>query len=123
MVSATKAFLSNSEAGTGKPDYSELADWYQELFYTWRRIDSFCGKGDVVNAFYWCCILQEEVEEVGAEFGIEDRGFAEAFDPDDLSLLNRRAREVEQAFVRAIEAGGVTIERYDSIREFLEKNG
>jgi len=44
-----------------KRDVAELASWYHELSYTWRRISHFCEIGDAATAYLWGCMLQEEL--------------------------------------------------------------
>lgn len=126
MIAVTKAFLAEHDKckapRVSEPDFTELADWYQELSYTWRRIYHFCDANDPVNTYAWCCLLQEEVDLLGTEFGIEDLDIYSAYDADNLPALRARAEAVEKAFVSAIESHGVTIDSYSSVEEFLQKN-
>ena len=126
MIVSTKAFLkahdNYSVPRLSEPDFTELASWYQELSYTWLRVYHFCDANDPVNAYIWCCLLQNEVDELGAEFGITELDILGAFDADDLPALRARAESVERAFVHAIESHGVTIDSYSSVEEFIEKN-
>ena len=77
---------------------------------------------DPVNAYLWCCFLQNEVDNVGAEFGIRDVDILSAFDAENLPAFRQRAECVEQEIVAAITANGVAIEAYPSVDEFLQKN-
>ena len=126
MIVSAKAFLAehdkNAVRRTSAPDFSELAFWYQELSYTWLRVYRWCDENDPVNAYVWCCLLQNELDIVGAEYGIADLDIFSAFDADNLSVFRKRAEVVEQTIVAAIEASGVTIESYPSIEDFLKKN-
>lgn len=126
MIVTTKAFFREQDKfsvpRTSEPDFQELADWYQELSYTWRRVYHFCDANDPVNAYAWCCYLQEEVEELGNEFGIAEIDMLGAYDAGNLPAFRARAELVEKAFVDAIESHGVTIDSYSSLEEFLEKN-
>lgn len=126
MIVATKAFLKKHDKNTiprlSAPDFSELASWYQELSYTWRRVYHFCDANDPINAYIWCCLLQNEVDELGTEFEIAELDIFGAFDADNLSAFRKRAESVEKAFVAAIEAHGVRIDSYSSVEEFLQKN-
>jgi len=126
IIICTQAFLQkhdrNAVRRISAPNFAELAFWYQELIYTWRRVYHWCDVNDPVNAYLWCCFLQNEVGHVGAEFGITDCDILSAYDADNLPALRKRAEFVEQAIVDAITANDVVIESYPSVEEFLKKN-
>ena len=125
MIKNTGAFL---DAQTKKlppipaSDFSELAAWYQELCYTWRRVYHWCEENDPVNAYIWCCYLQREVEELGAKFGIADVDIIGAYRADDLAGFCSRAAAVEAAFRKAIADNGATLDEYDAVENFLKEN-
>jgi len=126
IIVSTKRFLEQHDKNAARrvsaPDFSELATWYQELSYTWRRVYYWCDRNDPVNAYLWCCLLQNEADKVGDEYGLADLDIFTAFDADNLSAFRKRAESVERTIVAAIEASGVTIESYPSVEGFLKKN-
>jgi hypothetical protein len=125
MIANTKAFLDAQEQRPEQalpPDFSELADWYQELSYTWRRVYHWCDANDPVNAYIWCCNLQNEVDEWGAKFGITDIDIFSFFSADDLPAFRRRAEAVEVKFREAIAANGVKLDEYNTVEDFLQAN-
>jgi len=126
IIAMTSRFLdehdTHSVSRISAPDFSELAFWYQELSYTWRRVYYWCDRHDPVNAYLWCCFLQNEVDHVGADFGMEDLDILSAFDADDLAAFRKRAERVEQQIVTAIEVHGVHLASYPSVEEFLKQN-
>jgi len=126
IIVSTKTFLAEhdtfSARRTSAPDFSELADWYQELSYTWRRVRHFCDANEPVNAYMWCCLLQNELDEVGEEYGITGLDVFGAYDPENLPAFRERADLVEQRIVAAIEANGVAIDSYPTMDDFLERN-
>jgi len=126
IIAVTRQFLAehdkNAVRWTSAPDFAELATWYQELSYTWRRVYYWCDRKDPVNAYLWCCFLQNEVDKVGADFGIDDLDMLGAFDADDLPPFRRRAECVEQHIIAEIAAHGAEIESYLSVEEFLRRN-
>ena len=126
LIKNTKEFFGTLEKPVGiksAPDFSELATWYQELCYTWRRVYHWCDENDPINAYIWCCNLQNEVDEWGAKFGITDTDIFSAFDGNDLGKFRKRAEVVEQNFRRAIDENGVKIEEYSTVGDFLRANG
>ena len=125
MILNTKAFLDEQENNgheASKPDFTELATWYQELCYTWHRVYYWCDKNDPINAYVWCCMLQNEVEEWGTKFGITDIDILGSFNGEALPALRRRAGYVESLFRKAIEDHGIILDEYNTIEDFLAKN-
>lgn len=125
MIFCVKDFLDGQNKNTAPqspPDFTELAAWYQELCYTWRRVYHWCGQNDPINAYVWCSMLQNEVDEWGAKFGITETDILSSFNVGDLTPFRKRAEEVEQNFRKAIEDSGVRIDEYKNIDDFLNAN-
>ena len=125
MIKNAKEFLSSLEKPSttqGSPDFSELAEWYQELCYTWRRVYHWCNEADSVNAYLWCCMLQGEVEKWGAKFGIADIDILSAYNANNLESFRKQVEKVEMGFRAEIEKNGVKLEEYKTLEEFLENN-
>jgi hypothetical protein len=125
IIKSTKAFIDAQENHTVKlanPDFSELAAWYQELIYTWRRVYHWCDMNDPINAYIWCCNLQNEVDEWGGKFGITDIDIFSYFKADDLSNFRKRAETVEENFRQAISTNGVKLDEYKTVEDFLKAN-
>jgi len=122
LIKNTKEFLAALEkppATKTSPDFSELAAWYQELCYTWRRVYHWCDENDPVNAYIWCCMLQNEVEEWGTKFGITDIDILGCYNASDLAGLRKQAEKIESNFRRAIEENGVKLDEYKTVDDFL----
>jgi hypothetical protein len=100
----------------------EIADWYHELSYTWRRVYHFCETDDPVSAYLWACMLQEELGQVANEYMVPMFDILSAFDSENLKFFAENAKKAESAIIKAIEADGGKVDRYASIDEFLEKN-
>jgi hypothetical protein len=126
LIANTRLFLSGSKEKSGKPpkpDFASLADWYQELSYTWREIYYWCERNDAVKSFMRGCFLQTELDIAAEEFGLGEIDLMGAFDAEDLPAFRKRAAAVEKQIVDAIESHGAAVERYNTVEEFLEKNG
>jgi len=130
IIKNTKLFLGlineermSAKAGIriGIPDFTELANWYQELCYTWRRVYHWCDMMDPMNAYVWCCMLQYEVDEWGAKFGISDIDILSSFKADNLEGFRKRAEFVELKFREAISKNGVKLDEYSTIEDFLNE--
>ena len=125
LIKSTKVFLDEQEKPvpkTSTPDFSELASWYQELCYTWRRVYHWCDMNDHINAYIWCCMLQNEVEEWGTRFGIANIDILGLYNANDLTVFRDQAETVEQNFKQAINDSGVKLDEYRTVEDFLKAN-
>jgi hypothetical protein len=128
MLQNAKTFLDENDpskaaaTGKSKPDFSELAAWYQELSYTWQRVYYWCDAKDPVNAYIWACMLQDEAARMGSQYGITGTDMLGDFDAGNLPAFKQRAEAVEKQFTNAIAKSGVTLETYKDIEGFLQKN-
>lgn len=125
IIDNTKVFIDEQAKTANKSthsDFTELANWYQELCYTWRRVYYWCEKNDPINAYIWCCNLQNEVDEWGTKFGIGDIDIFSSFKADDLTAFCKRAEYVESQFRKAVEYNGIKLDEYKTVEDFLEAN-
>ncbi|GLC30254.1 hypothetical protein [Clostridium omnivorum] len=126
IINTTRQFIKEKKDNTvkSKPEanFKNLADWYQELCYTWRRIYVHCEKKDSVRVFMWGCMLQYELDIIKEEFGLEELDLLSAYGADDLTPFYNRAKKLEERIVAVIEEHGIVIDAYDNIEEFLKKN-
>ncbi|MCL2478859.1 MAG: hypothetical protein FWF22_05115 [Treponema sp.] len=105
-----------------KRDAAELASWYHELSYTWRRIYHYCETGDAVTAYLWGCMLQEELGQVYKEYNAPDLDILSAYDAKNLRAFAESAAEAERNIIKVIQADGTKLDIYSDIDEFLAKN-
>lgn len=103
-------------------NYDDLASWYEEGSYTFRRIYHYCDEEDVFNAYAWAYFFQNEVDFLHREFGMKKMDLMSVFDALHLSSLRKRAKEVEDYIISVIEGNGSTIRNYDSLESFLKEN-
>ena len=126
LISVTRAFVLERKpaavASSKQIDYADLADWYQELSLTWRRIRYFCKNGMVEKAYTDACYLQNELLYVAEEFGLEEMNLLDSFNAEDLELLVLRANTLEQEIRRTLDEQGIVINEYASLDAFLEAN-
>ena len=103
-------------------NFQDLADWYAELSYTWLRLRHYAKEGDFVRVYMWGIVLQNELNGVCEDFGLEKSELMECYDCNDLSGFIDRADELEQRIRREIVAGGGIIREYGSEEDFLNEN-
>ena len=126
LISATRAFVLERKpvtvAAAKEIDYQELADWYQELSLTWRRIRYFCKNKMVEKAYTDSCYLQNELLYVAEEFNLNEMNLLDSFNADDLELLALRSDTLEQEIRHILDAHGIVINEYASLDKFLKAN-
>ena len=123
-IMTVSEFLEKAHASeTAKEhNYQDLADWYAELSYTWLRLRHYAAEGDHVKVYMWGILLQNELNSVCEDFGLEKPELMECFDHRDLGAFIARADEIEKQMRRIITAGGGIIHEYGSKEEFLNEN-
>lgn len=101
-------------------ELSGLADWYHELAYTWRRIRYYCRKGDGQRSYQWGIYLQEELNVVCEEFGLEPMDLMGQYDPGDLMQFAGRADAFEQRILAVLAEHKVPVLRYACVDDFVK---
>jgi len=123
LIASARQFIARYKpAGASdkkNPDYTWLADWYQELRTTLNRIYHYCAIKNADAAFSDACNLQNELAIVCEEFSLAEMDLLGPFDALNLEPFGRRAAELEKAIVSVIESHGVKIKRYDTLDDFL----
>lgn len=128
LIRTTKQFVFGKKPTVSEDNcavdinYQGLADWYQELSLTWRRIHFFCKYNMVEEAYTDACRLQHELIVIAQEFQIEELNLLDSFDTDSLAGLDLRSRKLEQIIRNIIVENGVKINEYSSADEFLAAN-
>ncbi|GKX67502.1 hypothetical protein [Inconstantimicrobium mannanitabidum] len=105
---------------TNNCNYDELAGWYEESRYTFRRIEYGCKNNLYIESFSLGCYLQIEFDILSEEMGLDKMDLLGVYDADDLSSFRKRANEIEDYIVNQIKQHGVTLRKYDNLEEFLK---
>ena len=114
-------FLSPEETQSSEKNFQDLADWYAELSYTWRRIRHYTQRGGAVKVHMWGILLQNELNGVCEDFGLANMELMSEFDFTNLSRFTVRANELEAQVREIITAHGGVIREYKSPEEFLHE--
>ena len=126
IISTTRQFIASQKTGLatvpGNSNFKDLADWYQELSLTWRRIRYYCQINNSDAAFEDACFLQNELSIVSEEFRLRKMDLFGCFDAADLNELVNRAAELEHYIVSEIESHGIKLKKYDTLDAFISKN-
>jgi len=126
MISTTRQFIASQKTtlitAPCNSNFVDLANWYQELCLTWRRLRYYCHINNSDAAFGDACNLQNELSIVGEEFGLRKMDLLGGFDANNLNELVDRATELEKYIVSEIESHGVRLKKYDTLDAFLSIN-
>lgn len=123
IISVAKEFLEPSlnEPSTNE-NFEELAEWYHELSYTFRRIYHYSDENDTVNSFMWGCMMQSELNIVCEDFGLPIFDLLTCFDADDMTAYYNSAKDIENQIISIIQSKGIKLDSYNSVEEFISKN-
>lgn len=101
-------------------NYDELAGWYQEARYTFRRIAYACKNNKFVECFNLGCYLQIEFDILTEEAGLDKMDLLGSYDIDDLSTFEKRANDIEEYLLHEIKKHGIVLRKFDNLEEFLK---
>lgn len=124
LLKATREFILKKDPAEdvqelAKESYDELAEWYQELSLTWKRIRYFAKNNMAEEAYCDAGYLQQELLYIAQEFGIEEMNLMDYYDTDDLSKLGERADELEKKVINILADHKTEVASYESLDEFL----
>ncbi len=126
LISVTRRFIAGHKPVQTHPminnNFTDLANWYQELSLIWRRLRYYCDIADVHQAFAVACYLQRELMVVEKEFGLAEMDLLGCYQAENLTELKNRSIEFEKYIVDEIENHGVKINKYDTVEDFLAQN-
>lgn len=112
---------SNKEIKKNNTDFQMLADWYAELSYTWLRIRHYAKMNDAVKVYMWGIMLQQELNSVCTEFGLEKMRLMEHYHVGNLAEFADYSNQLECAMRTIIMEGGGVIHTYNDFEEFLHE--
>ena len=125
LLKTTREFiLDRKPEGQGKElsnaDYNALANWYQELSLTWRRIRYFADNRMPEEAYCDAGYLQQELLYIAQEFGVKEMNLLDSYDPKDLGKLKACADELERKVLSILGDHKVQVNSYESVDAFLK---
>ncbi len=100
-------------------DYAALADWYQELSLTWRRLRLFCQNNLPELAYIDAGYLQNELLYIAQEFHVEEMNLLDSFDANHLSAFQACADSLEQKVLAILSDHQTAVKSYASVEAFL----
>lgn len=101
-------------------NYEELATWYYEARYTFRRLNYFCDQKDYISAYEIGCYLQIEFDAIQRKFGLQIMDLMGVFDAKDLTQLQARGKALEDYVVQILKTQGIELKIYKDLEGFLE---
>ena len=121
MIRLMRSFMEPEIPAAAESTYSlqDLAEWYKELSYTWRRVRYYAQQGDVQRTYAWGSYLQLELNWVQDEFGIPNLTILDHFTAEDLSGFATHCNAKEQHLLQLMKDGGVNIPFYSCVDDFI----
>lgn len=121
MIRTVRRFLTELLPESKPEEVPYPVGWYEELIYTWRRIDYFCRQNDAENAFGWGAYLQQDMGMLGGLLSEEEQNIMRDFDSKDLSRFARCCEETRLLVYNRLKQTGVRVDEYPALEDFLRE--
>ena len=126
LIKMTRSFLKEKmpviQKTNFEPDYNDLALWYQEMRYTFRRMKYYIEIASAEISYLLGCYMQIEFDAVREDFNLEKMDLMSAFDKEDLGVFAKRAEEIEAYLIKTLEENHANQNKYASFEEFIKEN-
>lgn len=103
-----------------KINYAELATWYEEGRYTFRRLEYYCDEKMPQQVFAWAFCFQQEFDYIKEAFSLKELDIMSLYDAEDLSILKAKLKEIEEYLLKVLQDNNVALRRYDDLEAFLD---
>lgn len=127
IIDVTRKFFMKNKTVHFEEDrnynYDDLASWYYEGRYTFRRIGYYCSINDYMSAYDLGCYLQIEFDSIQGEFGLDRMDLLGYFKYDDLTAFAQKSAELEQYVLSVIKEKCDKLNIYSDLEEFLGRRG
>lgn len=128
MIKATRILMAQHhpsqsiEQEKSTDDLEELAFWYHEARYTFRRIEYYTSIGAVEDSYLLGCYLQIEFDAIQGDFGLKEMDLMGHFNSKQLSVFAEKAKEIEAYLLLVLKESGLTGHMYSNLEGFLANN-
>lgn len=103
--------------------YDELASWYYEARYTFRKIEYYCRMDDYMSAYELGCYIQQKFDCIQNKFGLEKMALLEEYKYDDLTAFAERAKEIERYILSIVKVKCTRLDIFSNLEEFIGRHG
>lgn len=100
----------------------DLAAWYQECSYYFRRLYAYCEQNNASLAFQQAYKLQPDLDDLMRDYQINGLDILSYFDAKNLAAFAKEARKAENRIVDTIHAHNIRIDSYNTVEDFLAQN-
>lgn len=122
LIQTTRDFFAQAKENTVEQtnqNYEELAGWYYEARYSFRRLDYFCKEQDSVSAYEIGCYLQIEFDAIQKEFGLNIMDLMGVFDAKNLGAFASKAKDLEEYILETLKLWNIDLKVYEDLEHFL----
>ena len=121
ILSAKKLYEDLNKNNESKKELEKcLRGLYEEISSSWNKLYKACDDKNPELAFLAGVNLQDELDNVLSECGLEQIDFLSRYDNTNLNAYKEAAKKAEAQFVLYLEENNIKINRYSSTEE-LEK--
>lgn len=99
-------------------NYDDLANWYQEARYSFRRIEYYAKQNSKEDCFLLGCYLQIEFDAIKDEFDLKTMDLLGAFESSQLTEFAKRAEKLENYIVGVLKEHKALLKIYKNFEDF-----
>lgn len=103
-------------------NYDDLADWYQEARYSFRRIEYYASHKSIEDCFLLGCYLQIEFDAIKEDFNLETMDLLGSFSGEHLEKFAEKAKQLEDYITCILRENNASVRIYNSLDEFIQEN-
>lgn len=124
LIKATNDFLSlrNPDAEIEQKEifYNDLAEWYQEARYTFRRIAYYVETGSLEECFLAGCYLQSEFDDLQKKYNLKEMDLLSSLHYEKLEEFANQAKALESYLTDVIKENNADLKIYNRLEDFLQ---
>jgi len=126
LIDTTRRFFMKNRQTEFKDErnynYEDLAEWYYEMRYSFRRVEYYCNAKDYMSAYELGCYFQIEFDAIQGEFGLDRMDLLGCFESDNLLNFQNQAKKLEEYILNVLKENNIKLKIYDDLQAFLESN-
>jgi len=108
----------NNKIATKEQPKDCLSGLYEEISSNWNKLYNACDDGNGKLAFITGVFLQDALDNVLFECGLEQLDFLSKYDCDNLDSYKEAAKNAEDKFLSYLEKYEIPVSRYKTVAEF-----
>lgn len=103
-------------------NYDDLASWYQEARYSFRKIEYYSEHKSIEDCFLLGCYLQIEFDAIKEDFNLKEMDLLGSFNGAHLNEFAAKAKSLENYLLKVLKENNASLKIYHDYNEFIKEN-